>query len=129
MPHLTVEYSPGLEKAADIQAVCRAAYAAILKARIFPIGGIRVRAYRADFCIVADDLPENNFLAMTMNVGAGRSPEALRVAGDAIFDAVREVLRQPLSTQHFALSLEMRIIDSQFSWKDTPIHARLSPKS
>ncbi|WP_068111326.1 5-carboxymethyl-2-hydroxymuconate Delta-isomerase [Tropicimonas marinistellae] len=126
MPHLTVEYSPGLESRADLPALCRALHRAMTSAGIFPLAGIRIRAYRADHCIVADGSPENDFAALTLAVGAGRSTDALRAAGDEIFAAARSALAEPLSTPHFALSLEIRVIDPDLSWKDTPIHARLS---
>lgn len=129
MPHLALEYSPGLEGRVDMSALCRAAHEAMIASGIFPLAGIRIRAYRADFCIVADGLEENDFLAMTLSVGAGRTKEALKAGGDLIFAAVREVLAEPLATPHFALSLEIRIIDPDLSWKETPIHARLSGKS
>jgi 5-carboxymethyl-2-hydroxymuconate isomerase len=129
VPHLTIEYSPGLEARADIPALCRTAYTAMVAAGVFPLAGIRVRAYRADHCVVADGLPENDFAALTLAVGAGRSTEALRQAGAAIFAAVQGALAAPLATQYFALSFEIRIINPDLNWKDTPIHARLSGKS
>ncbi len=124
-----MEYSPALETCVDMGAVCRRLHTAMVDAGIFPLAGIRVRAFRADHCIVADDLPENGFLAMTLSVGAGRSTEALKAAGEDIFAAARDALAGPLSTPHFALSLEIRQIDPELSWKDTPIHARLSGKA
>lgn len=126
MPHLSIEYSPGLEGRTDMGALCGALHQAMVAAGIFPLAGIRVRAYRADHCIVADGLAENDFAALTLSVGAGRSTEALRAAGDGIFAAAQAALADPLSTPHFALSLEIRVIDPELSWKDTPIHARLS---
>ncbi len=126
MPHLSVEYSAGLEQRADMQAVCAAAHKAMQEAGIFPLAGIRVRAFKADVAIVADGLAENDFMAMTLSVGAGRETEVLRAAGDRIFAAVQQTLATPLSTTHFALSLEVRVINPDLSWKDTPIHARLS---
>ncbi|WP_119309586.1 5-carboxymethyl-2-hydroxymuconate Delta-isomerase [Cohaesibacter haloalkalitolerans] len=126
MPHLKIEYSAGLESRADMAELCQAAYQAMLKTGIFPKAGIRVRAYKADYAIVADGLPQNDFAALTLSVGAGRSTAQLKSAGDEIFAAVREALAQPLATTHFALSLEIRVINPDLSWKDTPIHARLS---
>lgn len=126
MPHLAIEYSPGLEARADMVGVCAALHAAMAGAGIFPLAGIRVRAHRADHCIVADGLAENDFLAMTLSVGAGRDAGALKSAGEAIFKAAQTALAGPLSTPHFALSLEIRVSDPDLSWKDTPIHARLS---
>lgn len=129
MAHLSIEYSPGLDARADVAALCRAAQAAMIAAAIFPVAGIRVRAHRADHAVVADGLAENDFLAATLSVGAGRTTEALKAAGDLVFEALQAALAGPLATRHFALSLEIRVIDPALSWKDTPIHARLSGKS
>ncbi|HQU68737.1 MAG TPA: 5-carboxymethyl-2-hydroxymuconate Delta-isomerase [Albidovulum sp.] len=129
MAHLTIEYSPGFEARADVAALCLALHQAMVATGIFPLAGIRVRAHKADHAIVADGLPENDFTALTLSVGAGRSKEDLRRAGEAIFAAAQRGLSGPLSTPHFALSLEIRVIDPELSWKDTPIHARLSGKN
>lgn len=126
MAHLSIEYSPGLEARADIGTICRGAHAAILETGIFPVAGIRVRAHRADHAIVADGQAKNDFLAATLSVGAGRSQAALETAGAKVFAALQTALAGPLSTPHFALSLEIRVIDPDLSWKDTPIHARLA---
>ncbi len=129
MAHLSLEYSPGLERRCDFGELCRQLHAAMIDCGIFPLAGIRIRAHRADHVIVADGLAENDFAALTLSVGAGRSPDALKAAGEAIFAAAREALSDPLATPHFALSLEIRVIDPDLSWKDTPIHARLSGKT
>ncbi|WP_316013159.1 5-carboxymethyl-2-hydroxymuconate isomerase [Roseobacter sp. HKCCA0434] len=129
MPHLSVEYSAGLEDRACLRTLCEALHGAMVGAGIFPLAGIRVRAHRADIAIVADGLSENDFLAMTLTVGAGRTTDALRKAGDALFAAAQAALAPVLATPHFALSLEIRVSDPALSWKDTPIHDRLSQKA
>lgn len=126
MPHLRIEYSPGLAGRVDMAALCRAAHGAMIEAGIFPLAGIRVRAFCADHCVVADDLPENDFAACTLTVGAGRTTEALQEAGQHVFVALQKFLAEPLARPHFALSLEIRVSDPELSWKDTPIHARLT---
>ncbi|RYH02640.1 5-carboxymethyl-2-hydroxymuconate isomerase [Salipiger sp. IMCC34102] len=126
MPHLSIEYSQGLEARADVADLCRSLHAVMVASPVFPTAGLRVRAYRADHAIVADAQADNDFLAMTLSVGAGRDTQVLRTAGDALFAAAQAALAEPLSTPHFALSLEIRVIDPELSWKDTPIHARLS---
>lgn len=128
MPHLSIEYSAGLEGRTDLQALCEALSGAMLEAGIFPKAGVRVRAHRADFHVVADGHPKNNFAAMTLSAGAGRSTDDLKKAGELIFAAARTSLADCLAEPHFALSLEIRVIDPELSWKDTPIHARLSGK-
>lgn len=126
MAHLSIEYSPSLDARVDIASVCKTLHGAIVETGIFPLAGIRIRAHRADYAIVADDDPANAFMALTLNVGSGRSKETLRSAGDAIFRAAQQTMAEWLSVPYFALSLEIRIIDPEFSWKDTPIHSRLS---
>lgn len=110
----------------DIGGFCRRLHAAMLAEQIFPVGGIRLRAYRADYAIVADGLPQNDFIAMTLSVAEGRRTEDLAAAGERLFAAGCEALSAPLSTPYFAFSLEIRTIDPVLSWKRTPIHERLS---
>lgn len=126
MPHLHIEYSPGVARRTSMPTLCRSLHDAMVQAGIFPLAGIRVRAFQADFCIVADDHADNDFLAMTLSVGAGREVGELKVAGDKIFQAAQTQLQSLLASPHFALSLEIRVINPDLSWKDTPIHARLS---
>ena len=126
MPHMSIEYSPGMEENADMAAFCATIHDAMRAEAIFPLAGIRVRAYRADHAIVADGLPENGFVALTLTVGAGRATEVLQEVGNRIFAAAKAALAEPLSTTHFALSLQIRVTDPDLSWKATPIHQRLS---
>ena len=59
MPHLRIEYSAGLAAKADMAALCMAVHAAMVQAqRYFPLAGIRVRAFQADYSLVADALPK-----------------------------------------------------------------------
>lgn len=125
MPHLSIEYSAGLETKADLSALCEALQAAMVQSGIFPLAGIRVRAFRADHVMIADGHRDNDFAAMTLSVGAGRSETELKSAGDLIFATAQKALEDCLSGPHFALSLEIREINPKLSWKDTPIHARL----
>jgi len=124
VPHLHVEYSPGLEPL--MPDLCRALHGAMAAQPIFPLAGIRVRAFRSDHAIIADAHPDNDFAALTLSVGAGRSTAQLQDAGRALFDAARDVLAPRLAKPHLALSLEIRVIDPELGWKETPIHARLS---
>lgn len=126
MPHLHIEYSKGLEAKADLPALFQALHKGMLASDVFPDAGIRVRAFAADYAIVADGLDENDFMAMTLSVGAGRSTETLKAEGDILFAIAQGQLAQVLAAPHFALSLEIRVSNPDLSWKDTPIHARLT---
>ncbi|MEL7165412.1 MAG: 5-carboxymethyl-2-hydroxymuconate Delta-isomerase [Pseudomonadota bacterium] len=128
MPHLTIEYSSAVEQYIDIADLCRALHAVMVEMPVFPTAGIRVRTYVAEHAIIADGHPDNAFVALGLRVGAGRTSDSLRAAGDDLFAAAQKVLAEPLSKPHFALSLDIRISDPSLSWKDTPIHTRLSAK-
>lgn len=130
MPHLRIEFSPGAEALLGMAGFCRTAHQAMVETGIFPLGGIRVRAHRADYCVVADDDHQttNDFVAMQLMVGAGRDEATLKAAGDHVFAALQAYAAGPLSTPYFALSLELVESHPVLNWKDTPIHARLKGK-
>lgn len=126
MPHLHIEYSPGLEDFVEMQGLLSALHDRMVASPVFPTAGIRIRAFRADHAIVADGHKDTHFLAMTLSVGAGRRAEVLRAEGDALFAIAQSGLADLLAQPYFSLSLEIRQIDPDLSWKDTPIHKRLS---
>ncbi len=125
MPHFSIEYSANLDAIVDIQAVCNLVGTTILSTGLFEIGAIRVRAFRAEYYVVADALPQNGFIDMSFRIGRGRTEAEKQRIGEAIFAAVSQHLAQLFLTAHFALSLEIREIDADLSWKKNAIHPRL----
>jgi 5-carboxymethyl-2-hydroxymuconate isomerase len=128
MPHLTVEYSANLDGQADIARLCDRLLAAVLSTGLFEVGAVRVRALRAEHFAIADRLPENAFVDLNFRIGSGRTLEERKRAGEAIFHTAQEFLAPLLSTPHFALSLEVREIDPNLSWKRNAMHPRLRGK-
>lgn len=128
MPHMTIEYSANLDGQVDMRGLCELVSRTMLETGLFEHGAVRVRAYRADAYAVADLLPENAFIDMSLRIGKGRSAEDKRRAGEAIFSAVSAHLSALFSTPHFALSFEIREIDAELSWKKNAIHPRLRAK-
>ncbi|ARM92145.1 5-carboxymethyl-2-hydroxymuconate delta isomerase protein (plasmid) [Rhizobium sp. CIAT894] len=128
MPHLTIEYSANLEGRADIGALCRHLLKTVLETGLFEIGAVRVRALRADHYAIADQLAENAFVDLNFRIGKGRTAEEKKRTGEAIFAAATDVLGPLFETPHFALSLEIREIDAELSWKKNAIHPRLRGK-
>lgn len=116
MPHLSFEYSPGLETVADLPAFAAAMRDAMAATGLFPLGGVRVRGHRADVCLVADGGP-HQFMDIAVRLGAGRSLEAKRAAAEALYAAAEGFLKPCLAGRAFALSLEMREIDPELSIK------------
>lgn len=128
MPHLSIEYSDNLDGRLDMTDFCQAMQREILATGLFELGAVRVRAFRAEAFAVADLLPENAFLDMSFRIGRGRTAEEKKQAGEAIFAAASDRLAKLFATPHFALSLEIREIDSELSWKKNAIHPRLRGK-
>ncbi len=129
MPHFTMEYSSNLDGAVDFAGLCKAVHATIMESGLFELGAVRVRAIRCEAYAVADLLPENGFIDMSFRVGTGRSAEERRKVGEAIFATVIDFLAELFKTPHFALTLEVREIDPDLSWKKNAIHPRLRQKA
>lgn len=128
MPHLTVEYSANLEGRIDLDALCAALLETVLATGLFEVGAIRVRALKADHYAIADRLPENAFVDLNFRIGKGRSAEEKKHTGEALFVKASRLLAPLFETPHFALSLEIREIDAELSWKKNAIHPRLRGK-
>ncbi|PBC03435.1 5-carboxymethyl-2-hydroxymuconate Delta-isomerase [Mesorhizobium sp. WSM3860] len=128
MPHMAIEYSANLDAKVEMSELCALVSRIILETGLFEPGAVRVRAVRADAYAIADRLPENSFIDMNFRIGKGRSTEEKERAGEAIFTAVTDHLASLFATPHFALSLEIREIDAELSWKKNAIHPRLRSK-
>ena len=125
MPHFTAEYSGNLDRVVDMAAFCECIRVAMLDTGLFELGAVRVRALRAEAYAIADALPQNAFIDMSLRIGTGRSAEDKQRAGELIFEAASMFFAAQLAAPHFALSLEIREIDPALSWKRNSIHPRL----
>ena len=130
MPHLTLEYSANLADPQRIGELCKD-LARCLDAqrdhgqRVYPPGGIRVRALRCDEYCIADGRADAAFLHANLKVGAGR-PDAVRKAtGDALFALITQRFAAEYERQGLALSLEINEFSETGTWKHNNLHARL----
>ena len=128
MPHMIIEYSANLAGRVDIQAAVDAAHRAILASGLFELGAVRVRAYASDTYAIADRHPDNAFVHLCLRIGAGRSADEKRVAGDVIYEAMLAQFETLLASPYFALSFEICEIDAALSWKTNAMHDRLRSK-
>lgn len=125
MPHLTIEYSANVAGEVDLDRFCTVMRDAMLETGLFELGGIRVRAFEARYHAIADGDPRNGFVHMALRIGAGRSVEDRKRAGESIFAVASSFLEAQFATPHFALSFAMSELDEQLSWKKNSMHARL----
>ncbi|MEO1688317.1 MAG: 5-carboxymethyl-2-hydroxymuconate isomerase [Pseudomonadota bacterium] len=131
MPHLSFEYSANLEPAADLPGLCAALRDAMVGTGLFPLGGIRIRGFRADHWLIADGAgADDAFLHMTASIGAGRSAQDRAAAREAIYAAAETWLRPRLAGRPFALSLDLQEIAPGAGEKRwNTVHDRLGTRS
>ena len=125
MPHFSIEYSANLEEMVDIAALCDHLRRAAIDTGVFPMPGIRVRAFRATHVSIADGNAKHAFVDLSIRLRAGRAPEAKTRATEAVFDALKAFMAPALARHSIALSVEMRDIDPDLSPKTGTIRDHL----
>ncbi|KAA1012900.1 5-carboxymethyl-2-hydroxymuconate Delta-isomerase [Paraburkholderia panacisoli] len=130
MPHLTLEYSANLADAQRIGHLCDT-LAQCLDAqreneqKVYPLGGIRVRAVRCEQYRIADGRPDAAFLHANLKIAAGRSDAVKKATGDALFALIKQHFAAEFEHQGLALSLEINEFSEAGTWKHNNLHARL----
>ena len=130
MPHLTLEYSANIEEAADMPAFCAAMRDAMVATGIFPLGGIRVRAFPCRTYVIADGDPAHGYMHMICRVGRGREAAVLEGAAEAIYAAAEGFLKPRLEGRPFALSLDLDELPERTSLKRwNTVHEALAARA
>jgi 5-carboxymethyl-2-hydroxymuconate isomerase len=130
MPHLTVEYSANLEEDVDIAGFCAVMRDAMLATGIFPLGGIRVRAFPCHTYVIADGDPRHAYVNLICRIGAGRDAETRLAAAEAIYAAAEGHLKARVGERPVALSLDLDELHPRTSLKRyNTIHDALKAKS
>ena len=122
MAHVLIEYSANLGSETQIQALVDALHAAALASGIFPIGGLRTRAYEARHYRIADGDPSNAFVHVSVRVGHGRDLETRKRACQLIFDAACGQLEAAFHRLPLGISVEMGELDPTLSFKKNNLH-------
>ena len=122
MAHIIVEYSSGLRGRLDLQALLAALHRAAAESGVFPIGGLRTRAYAAEDYLIADGHADNGFVHVMLRVGHGRDVETRRRAGEAIFAALTAQLEPLYAGTPLGISLEMQEVDPVVTFKQNNLH-------
>ena len=116
MPHLTLEYSANIEADVDIAAFCAVMRDAMVETGVFPLGGIRVRAFPCHTYVIADGDPSLGYLNMICRVGAGRDEDTRLKAAERLYAAAEAYLK-PIVSGPFALSLDLDELHPKTSLK------------
>ena len=122
MPHFTIEYSANVDSLVDMDEVVEVVRKAAVETKIFPLGGIRVRAIKCEHYAIADGRANLGFLDMVLRLGEGRDLPTRKKAGEHIFRILSDHLDPVFAASKFALSFDMQINDKETSWKRNNIH-------
>jgi 5-carboxymethyl-2-hydroxymuconate isomerase len=125
LPHIVVEYSANLRGQLDFEALLHSLRDSALASGVFPLGGIRIRAYQADHYLIADGHPDNAFVHIMLRVGHGRDLQTRQRACEVIFAAACERLQSLYDRLPLGISLEMQEIDAVLTAKKNNLHAHV----
>ncbi len=72
MPHVMLDYSANLEDAVDIADLCSCLRLAAIETGVFPMAGIRVRAFAATHVSIADGDAQHGYIDISVRLREGR---------------------------------------------------------
>ncbi len=142
MPHLVILYTPDLDQpvdqgGSDMTALCRA-LASTMCAQldeagkpVFPTGGVRVLAYPAAHCAVADggaagqaagDSAGYAFVYLNLRMGRGRSAATHLGVGRALEATAKAHFAALLASRHIGITLQIDEGPEVFDAKHSSIH-------
>jgi 5-carboxymethyl-2-hydroxymuconate isomerase len=122
LPHLIVEYSANIEDQIALEALLDKLHACALATGVFPVGGLRVRAYRAAAYRIADKAPDNGFVHVTALIGHGRPLDVQQRAGQELLAALAEHLEPLFAESPLAISLNMQEMHPVLNFKKNNLH-------
>jgi 5-carboxymethyl-2-hydroxymuconate isomerase len=123
VPHLIIECSANVADVTDLDAMSMAIHAAAIESGVAPMDGLRTRMVVHQRYLIADQRPENKFIAITGRFMAGRPLEAKQRLVNAVMDALVAHLGD---TEHdMTLSAEYQEIDPDTRLNRNTLKARL----
>ena len=122
MPHLIVEYSANIEDQIALDALLDKLHTCALGTGVFPLGGLRVRAHRADAYRIADKAPENGFVHVTALIGHGRPLDVQQRAAEQLFAELTKHLEALYAQRPLAISLNVQEFHPVLNFKKNNLH-------
>ena len=122
MPHLIVEYSANVEKLIAVDELLDKLHACALDTGVFPLGGLRVRAHKAEHYRIADKAPDNGFVHVTGLIGHGRPLDVQQRAGERLFAVLTAHLERLFAQRPLAISLNIQEFHPVLNFKKNNLH-------
>lgn len=128
MAHIVIEYSSNLRGELDVQRLVNAVHESALATGVFPIGGLRTRAYATQCYRIADGHPQNAFIHFELRVGHGRDIATRRQACEQIFATACEQLQGLYERLPLGISLEMQELHADLNYKKNNLHEHVKSR-
>jgi len=132
LPHLIIEYSANIEDQIALDALLDKLHTCALGTGVFPLGGLRVRAHRADAYRIADKAPDNGFVHITALIGHGRPLDVQQRAAEELFAVLTKHLEPLYANSPLALALNVQEFHPVLNFKKNNLHEyvkRRGPKT
>ena len=129
MPHLTIEYSENLAENIEISKLVKVMHDSAASIEALPLGGLRTRASRREFYLIADGDSSNTFVNVVLRIAPGRPDEVKKQAGEKLFSSLKDFFDLFFQSSPIALSLEIQELDANLRWKDSNIREHMKKRS
>jgi len=127
MAHFVLEFSDNLdENTLSIQALFYALHNAAQATGLFPLKGIRSRAYSCQHYRIADGNPKHGFVHLEVKLGAGRSLEDRQAAAEVFFTTLCEHFTENCASKGMAISFEMKELEPVLKFNKNNIQEYLT---
>lgn len=125
MPHLTIEYTDNIQNPRIPELLRKLNGVLLARPDIFPVGGIRARAYcLSEYALADSSEPSDAFVHLSLKLAQGRSEEVKRETGDQLFAVLTEHFAEAFAAHGLMLSAEISEFSEAGTWKKNNIHAR-----
>lgn len=112
MAHFVLEYSDNLDQNNEsIQELFAALHQSAKETGLFPLKGIRSRAYCCNQYRMADGNAEHGFCHLEVKLGTGRTLEERQSAAEGFFEILCSHFDIQMKQQGLALSFEMKELE------------------
>ncbi len=114
MPHITVEYSANVAQRTDVQQLVQRIHGDLVSLDLLPLAGLRTKAFAAEHYAVADEHPDNGYLAVFARLAEGRSAEQRELVMSTISASIESHLGEAvaglaLSVEYIEIAADMRV--------------------
>lgn len=128
--HFVLEYSDNIDRdTLAPQALFAALHERALATGLFPLKGIRSRAYACRDYRLADGNPAHMFVHLTALIGSGRSEQEKEAAARALFEVYEGHFAPCFERRGVALSFEMKELEPVLKYNRNNIEQYLEATS